>query len=229
MRNRKPTKDTYYSTAAAVARRVLASPLAACIGYPDVPEEKNQDLFVLKGVASGARRYEGMDMLSFSLRRADTNVTLSIEGEPRSYTKFEADEAGNEYTEHELRVTLNWPCHGASDVATSVGRLAFYQDVAKLAAEIHAEFCGNTYWRLYQTKEEKEAYEERLRRSAIERGAEKAIDSVRAGMRANTPPKPVAAELVKDIPDGAYEHTFNDGKKFMLRVEQGVGLVGRIG
>ena len=217
MRNNKPTKDTLCLARQAIAKRILASPLALFIGNQEVPVDDR--LQYLRRMASGESDWS---TTSHEFRRAGSNVTLYINSESVDdwdVDERDRDEAGNEYTQHKLRVEVNWPSHGNSDPGTCLARLEFYREVAFLAADIHAEFCSELYWKLYRTADQRAQLQATADAHSIQMAVMTVIDKYRANMRINA----TRFVTVGNIIAGIYYHEFNDGKCFELCVTDGGG------
>lgn len=234
MRHRKPTKDTYLEVRQAIAKRILASPLAECIGYPGAPRDVR--LSELTSYADGTNTNKrGWGFISIDLRRAGSNVNLYVNARADYESRrdeMELDDAGNEYSCFKLELEVNWPTHGACDPATALARLELYKQAALLAAEIQAEFGGNErYWSLFRTAEQRAEEEAKEKAEQLQSAVTCAVETVRKGMRAGGTAA-VAIGALRGIPDGSYEHVFADGKRYQLEVKRTgdvpVGLVNRL-
>lgn len=216
-------KDTYRATHQAVAARILNSSLAGTIGYPSDPNR----LIRLQDAAEGKSDLSSWSFLSVEFRKAGTNISLDVkvEGEDRFYrggpTK---DKEGNEWEEYKLTCTVNWPCHGSTDVGTSLARLEFYKQAALLAAEIQAEFPDLA--RMTKTVEQiaeanKVAEENRV--TARIRGI---VDGNRRQMRIGGE-RTLGLDIIQGLASGRHEVSFgeNNGevKKYSLFVTESAG------
>jgi len=216
-------KDTYRATHQAVAARILNSSLAGTIGYPQDPNR----LLRLQDAAEGKSDLSSWSFLSVEFRKAGTNISLDVkvENEDRYYrggpTK---DKEGNEWEEYKLTCTVNWPCHGSTDVGTSLARIEFYKQAALLAAEIQAEFpelARMTRTAAQVAEAQKVAEEKRLQervlgivgdnRRQLRVGGERSLDS----------------DKVQGLVSGRHEVVIveNNGevKKYVLFVTESVG------
>lgn len=216
-------KDTYRATHQAVAARILSSSLAGTIGYPGDPNR----LLRLQDAAEGKSDLSSWSFLSVEFRKAGTNISLDVkvESEDRYYrggpTK---DKEGNEWEEYKLTCTVNWPCHGSTDVGTSLARLEFYKQAALLAAEIQAEFpeLARMTRTVAQIAEANRVAEEKRVQERI-RGL---VDGNRRQMRIGGE-RNLGSDLVQGLVSGRHEVSFgeNNGelKKYVLFVTESAG------
>lgn len=217
----RPEADTFKSTRAAVAKRVLSSPVASAIGY-------DHRLHTLQAVADGAET-STWSFLSVTFRRAGTNVDLEVRAEEIASSRrdYDQDADGNDYTGLKLTCTVNWPCHGSTDVAVALARMELYRQVALLGAEIQGEFGEEVIWRLDRTKAQREEHEAKQKEEIVKGLVFKAMESVKSNFRVGSPPRPVTHDLAVQIPEGTYKHQFADGKEFTLVAKEGIALVSR--
>lgn len=139
--------DTYGDTLKAILGKVYASPLLSCC------RQKNEIERILAEKDIPA-------FSSFEFNRAGTNVVLYLYADPDFSGGLVFDkETEDDFNRFTFRVEVNWPCHGGADPATALARLAFYEQVSLLAAEIHAEFCGmsRAVYKFFRTKAQREA------------------------------------------------------------------------
>lgn len=232
MRNNEPTNN-YVDIRARIARRILNHPLAQFVGYPT----DEYRLSRLRQFADKDTSSDGFSFISLELRRAGTNVSLSIEQEKVWSLRDDGtrtDKDGNDQAQYNFRATVSWPCHGSQDAGTAIAWLRFYEEVALLAAELNAELANENVWRLVRTKEEREAQEAKKEAEKVHLAVVRAIDNVRQNMRVGSPPRNTLLQDLAGIPDGAYEHEFSDGKKYRLSVArsmpeaQNIAVVGMV-
>ncbi len=136
---KNPT-DNYYSVQQAIAKRVLATPLASSIGYGGIGSHGyNEVLAIANGEKSDRYGYASVEF-----RRADTSCDLYIRTDSRNdFTSTrEVDAEGNEWVTYGLKVEVSYPSHGSADPATVLARMNMISQVAMLAAKINAEFGG---------------------------------------------------------------------------------------
>lgn len=216
MRNTfRPTKDTYFSTRSAIASRVLASPLAPYIGYPGRTTEENHAVLVwLRDDRTDRRSF-----VTVEFRRGDSNCSITIDGDllgdPDDARR---DDAGNDYRPVFFKFACSWPSHGSSDPGTCLARLHLYQQAAMLAAELAAEFSSDQCWLLVRTPEQRAQQEAEAHAKKVKELVVHTIDAVRGGMRVGSF-KTLPLDEIKDIPEGRYEHQFNDNKTFTMVIE----------
>jgi hypothetical protein len=218
MRNSKPTQDTYDSARATIAKLVLASPLAGSVGDP----ENDNRLSGLEYAAAGNDPKSWL-FLSVEFRRAGTSISLDVRAKSDcrlSSRQYEQDDNGNDYAAYTLHCDVNWPCHGSCDPATALARIELYREVAMLAATIHAQFSGARLWKFVQTKAQREQDDADAAAKRVHQAATMAIDDTRSGMRTGSAPRNVPIDALKDVPDGTYEHEFDDGKAFVMVVKR---------
>lgn len=216
-------KDTYRATHQAVAARILNSALASTIGYQGDPNR----LLRVQDAAEGKSDLSSWSFLSVEFRKAGTNISLDVkvEGEDRYFrggpTK---DKEGNEWEEYKLTCTVNWPCHGSTDVGTSLARLEFYKQAALLAAEIQAEFPELA--RMTRTVAQIAEAQEKAAAEKVAQQLRSVVDANRRQMRVGGE-RTLGVDLIKDLPAGQHELSFgeNNGelKKYNLYVTPTAG------
>lgn len=209
MNRDKPTADTYNETRRQIAGYVLLHPLATWL--------RPSDRMMLQALAEGEDR-SSWSFLSFDLRKVATEVTFSIESclvDPRAdYTR---DEAGNDYLAYDLSLaTLNWPCHGSTDVGTCIARARFYEEAALMALDIRSSFRQTGLWRLAQTPQQRKEDEERTERRRLADLVAKVVSDNRKGMKVGGNKR--IAQAIEGLPAARYEHTFQDGHRYSLDV-----------
>jgi hypothetical protein len=165
----KNPQDNYAATRALIAQRIIASSINPSIGYPGA--KVNHDRDRLEQVARGEGDSTGFSFLNVEFRKADSGCSLYVRCDDVSYEP-RTDAEGNEWRQYQVTTEASWPSHGGTSPGTSLARLAFYTQVALLAAEIEAEFGGRAeVWRMTRTaaqvaeanaKAEQERIERRL-------------------------------------------------------------------
>jgi hypothetical protein len=207
-------KDNYKETHQAIARRVLNSKLAAFVGHPTFDGRLER----LEAAANGTEELlSAWTFLDVEFRRAGTNCSLEVRADvvnSRWDGQPTLDNDGNEWNQYSLTTKINWPCHGSTDAATALARVALYQEVAMLAAEIQAEFpdCmrmtrSATDIMLAKIKEKHESNVRALNAFVAEH---------RKNMRVGTM-NLVGVRVTPDFPAGTYDVEL-DNKKFTVEV-----------
>lgn len=151
----KRKQDNYRETVRTVASRILGSDLVPFVGFAD-------DQHRLAGLQRAARHDNDNISWTYSsvtFRRASTDCTLDIEIKSVASTKsyrdaLFVDEEGNEWGQYVLSCRVNFPSHGSCSPDVVMARLALYQEVTQLAADIQAEFQDREIWRMTATAEE---------------------------------------------------------------------------
>ena len=221
----KPTVDTFKTTRAAIALRILISPLAQFL------RDYSRDMLTRVVASAGNNHDAYFTFLNVEFRRAGTSCELYVQADEefvRRDSDYEQDKDGNEYRSFKLATQVNWPMHGSVEPVTALARLKFYEEVTLLAADIQATFGGELVWKLHRTKEEREKQEAALKEACARSAAVHAMEVVRSGMRVNSAPRPVPPGLAAEIPIGTYEHEFADGKKYALVAAAGCATVSRV-
>jgi hypothetical protein len=215
---KRDLKDTYTAARSTIAARILASPLASCVGYPaDIHR-----LARLQEIAAGAA-LGGFSCIDVEFRRADTSATISVEKDESWGDDKRTDEKGNEFVEVTLRPTVNYPCHGSAGPGVVMARLNLTQQVTMLAAEIEAEFCNRkSFWRMTRTAAEVAETKAKLEAEQRQAFVVRVIDANRKHMKVGAE-KTLGDDLVVGLPSGTYTHEFGDGKKFSLFVTESKG------
>lgn len=223
-RDSKPTADTFNAGRASIARQLLAHPLASFIGHPGADRTAEQRQAELRRIAAGDTTAGGWSFLSVEFYRAGTSCSLSIQTD-WDYSDREpmpTDEAGNEYSKCTLRFEFNHPTHGSVDPASAVARMAFYGEVAMLAAQLHAEHGDDSYWKLHRTPEQKAEHEAKEKERTEKAAIAHAVSLTRGGMRVNGHAT-VDPVVSKDMAAGTFFHETTDGKRFQLTVAEAHG------
>lgn len=217
-RNNRPTQDTFNAGRAEMAQRILQHPLAAFVGYPGTRTTEQRQA-ELRAIAAGDTKAGGWSFLNVEFYRAGTSCSLSIQSDwdYSGREEYPTDETGNEYSKCELRFEFNHPTHGSMDPATALARLALYTEVSQLAAQLHAEFRGEKFWRLLRTPEQKAQQEAAEKERAEKAAIAFAVVSSRGGLRINGQAT-VEAAAVKDLPVGTFFHEAEDGRRYRLTV-----------
>lgn len=211
----KEYKDTLTPRAVGIAQRVLASPLASAL-HPHTRES-------LQLVAGNdpRLRFGSYSLVNIEFKRADTSITLTVRAEEEYRGDRDRDAEGNEWNLYKLWTELNWPCHGSCSPTIAIARMSFYRQVTELAAELEADFCQtgwrNEAMRMGRTAAELKEAADKAAKEKLERAVSVAVESVRRGMRVNGT-QFVPVDKVTDIPDGKYDHTSHDGKRYQLVV-----------
>ena len=223
----KAYKDNFNETRQAIAKRILNNPLAAYIGYPGENSEcRRAELQqVADGTDTSSSSFSFIRLSEF--RRGDTNCSLDIGFETSSrYFDFEprVDAEGNEWSQYNLKFSVNHPCHGSSDPSTTLARLKLWHDVAMLAAELQAEFCGwgnsREIWKMTKTAAQALEQKALLEKQQVDRNVRNLIDANRRAMRVGSE-RVIGSELLKknEIPLGTFSAEFgelDDVKKYSL-------------
>ena len=136
---KNPT-DNYFSVQQAIAKRVLATPLASSIGYGGIGSHGYNEILAM----ANGEKIDRHGYASVEFRRADTSCDLYIRTDSRNdFTSTrETDADGNEWVTYGLKVEVSYPSHGSAEPATVMARMNLISQVAMLAAEINAEFGG---------------------------------------------------------------------------------------
>lgn len=215
MRNRTTPKETFKPATQAIASRILASPLAQFVGYPD---DANR-LRGLRRIAEEGCEPGFCSVMSVTFRRAGTDVSLDVCAD-RVYDRYDSDkedldEVGDAYGKYRLSCKVNWPCHGGTAVSVALARIHLYEEVAELGLCIEADFGGedNQVWHLVETKAAREERKLQAEAARVKHAVMKVIGSNRKNMRVGGSTFVATSE---NIPIGDHEHTFDDGKKYRL-------------
>jgi hypothetical protein len=127
-------QDTFSAARQTLAQRIISHPLAHFLS----PHDRERLQLVIDGTAKDTYTF-----LSLEFRKAGTNASLYVEAEPLlGWREERKDAEGNEWMEYGIRSKMNFPCHGSTEPGTVLARLAFYQEIALLAAEIQAEMAS---------------------------------------------------------------------------------------
>ncbi len=225
--------DNFRETHKALARKVLQHPLAANVNHPSMEHR----LALLLRQAEGLTEVSPWNYFSATFYRAGTSCCLDVELKSK-YDQRDTDEEGNEWDQSDLRCAVNFPSHGATEPAIVMARLALYQQVALLAAEIEAEFPEVfRMTRSAKSREEQKLAAEKVRIQAL---AEAVAHEFRKGMRLDNE-RVLTVDQVKGIPAGIYNVAtseltgrvlvggFYEMKQFTLTVfGSGGGTINRI-
>jgi hypothetical protein len=209
-------EDNYNAARKVVAKRILASSVAGCIGYSLNEPSENGALVRLQGYAVGAEVKDGWTFLDVDFRKADTNCSLDIrlESVDRHDRADHTDKQGNEWSVWTLVTKVNWPCHGSSDPATSMARLNLYQQVAMLAAEIQAEFSGKYVMKMSRSADEIQAAKAEHEAQKLKTKVNVFVEGHRKNMRLGKDLSYGAAYFInQEIPAGMYQvELWNNGR-----------------
>lgn len=222
-------EDNYNASRAVVAKRILASSVAGCIGYSLSDPSENGALQRIQAYATGAVVQDGWTFVDVEFRKADTNCSLEIrlESVDRLDRAEHTDKQGNEWLVHTLTTKVNYPCHGSADPATVLARVNLYQQVAMLAAEIKAEFGDKYVMKMYRSADE-------IQTAKVEAAAQKLKTKINDIVDANRKNMRVGSEVILEsriingeiVPAGTYDvELWNNGrvgvgepKKYTLKV-----------
>lgn len=158
--------DTYKSTIKNLAAFILGTTVAS-----EITDHRKRDL---ARDAEGANR-SGHFYLDFARalvpatergrHQADVHMTVSMEGH-----RPVADEEGNLWYEHAIKVEVSWPSYGTEDLVFCKTFMQLLDDVLALGRAIEHEFSA-PIWQLYMTAEqiaaEKEATENSRRKTEL--------------------------------------------------------------
>ena len=212
-RNRQ---DNHRSTHQAIARRILFSPLAAFVGYPDTGDTISRGRLELERSSRGEGDVDGWTYLRVEFRRADTSCDLAFSLKNRDHwARRDLDDEGNEWVDYDLECTINHPTHGSADPATVLARVALYGEVAMLGAALAAEFKSVS--RMTRTAAELAAEKSRKEEEALKSRLQELAAAQGKGMRTGS----VAFVPVADVPPGNHAITLKGGsstKEYVLRV-----------
>lgn len=205
--------NNFAKVKASIAARILASPLAAFIGYPGHSGRLAQltDLVAVTDL-------KPTGSLNVEFRRADTNISLYVEHDAEWRDKDVKDDDGNEYVRYDFRFELNWPCHGSTRPDVAMARLRLYSDVAMLAAELTAEFGSmHEVYHLLRTKAQREELEAKKVAERVKGDVVSTMEKRRRGLRVGAV-LGIPTTDVQALPTGSYDHEFADGKAYTLVV-----------
>jgi len=216
-------QDTYVADRAAIAQRILTSPLAAYVGY-------SGDLYrldKLHNIARDGKAHTGYSFLSVEFEKAGTECSLEIREEGSGYSGgVTTDAEGNEYHEYTLSCAVNFPCHGSTACGAVLARLAFYQQVALLAAEIEAEFVVNrrVNYKMTRTAAEVVADNAKVEAQRIEQAyagvtLKYGATGLRVGKVVGLDP-----EDLGNLPEGKRDVETSRGKKFSISINADNGI-----
>ncbi len=216
----KQYKDNFKSMRADIARRVLSSALVPYIGYPGDVNRLDQ----LNAMVAEQGDLSTWSYLSVSFRKAGTGVDLSIDVDRADGDwKASVDAEGNEFHQYNLRIGINYPCHGACAPSTTLARANFISQVALLAAEIEAEFSGVALWHMTRSaaeiKEDADKQAERDRLAAEQQVTDKFVACVKAistSMRVDGF-RDIPVAYLEGLPTGVRNNISVNGKTFSVK------------
>jgi hypothetical protein len=218
---KNPT-DNYYSVQQAIAKRVLATPLASSIGYGGIGSHGyNEILAIANGEKSDRYGYASVEF-----RRADTSCELYIRTDSRNdfVSTRETDADGNEWVTYGLKVEVSYPSHGSADPATVLARMNLVSQVAMLAAEINAEFGGrNEIRKMVASKMEVDSRALKAEQEALRSKLHSFVNNNSKGMRAGGKARDFGAGMLNGMPVGVHTVGIGDHQgniknyKFVVR------------